>query len=99
LLRRRVASTGPDRERSYTRGSRTARTRGVSRAQRRLPPPRRPDPGDVPALRQEVLSVEISYEWRGAFDNAELNALHAEAVDHRPLEDDGQGAQRSNNPR
>jgi len=34
--------------------------------------------------------VEISYEWRGAFDNAELNALHAEAFDHRPLEDDWQ---------
>jgi len=23
--------------------------------------------------------VEITYEWRGDFDNAELNALHAEA--------------------
>ena len=34
--------------------------------------------------------MEISYEWRGAFDNAELNALHAEAFDHRPLEDDWQ---------
>jgi len=34
--------------------------------------------------------LEVSYEWRGAFDNAELNALHAEAFDHRPLEDDWQ---------
>ena len=30
----------------------------------------------------------MTYEWRDAFDNAELNALHAEAFDHRPLEDD-----------
>ena len=30
----------------------------------------------------------MTYQWRGAFDNAELNALHAEAFDHRPLEDD-----------
>jgi GNAT superfamily N-acetyltransferase len=30
----------------------------------------------------------VTYQWRGAFDNAELNALHAEAFDHRPLEDD-----------
>jgi GNAT superfamily N-acetyltransferase len=32
--------------------------------------------------------VAITYEWRGDFDNAELNALHAEAFNHRPLEDD-----------
>ena len=30
----------------------------------------------------------MTYQWRGAFDNAELNALHAEAFDHRPFEDD-----------
>ena len=30
----------------------------------------------------------IAYHWRGAFDNAELNALHAEAFAHRVLEDD-----------
>jgi GNAT superfamily N-acetyltransferase len=34
--------------------------------------------------------LEISYEWRGAFDNAELNALHAEAFHHRYLQDDWQ---------
>jgi GNAT superfamily N-acetyltransferase len=32
--------------------------------------------------------MAISYEWRGAFDNAELNALHAEGFEHRVLEDD-----------
>ena len=32
--------------------------------------------------------MDITYEWRGDFDNAELNALHAEAFDHRPLEED-----------
>ena len=32
--------------------------------------------------------MEITYEWRGDFDNAELNALHAEAFNHRPLEED-----------
>lgn len=30
----------------------------------------------------------ITYEWRGDFDNAELNALHAEAFNHRLLEED-----------
>ncbi|MGH2750184.1 MAG: GNAT family N-acetyltransferase [Actinomycetota bacterium] len=32
--------------------------------------------------------MEITYEWRGDFDNSELNALHAEAFDHRLLDDD-----------
>jgi GNAT superfamily N-acetyltransferase len=32
--------------------------------------------------------MDVSYEWRGDFDNAEVNALHAEAFDHRPLDDD-----------
>jgi GNAT superfamily N-acetyltransferase len=32
--------------------------------------------------------MEVGYEWRGDFDNAELNALHAEAFDHRLLTDD-----------
>jgi N-acetylglutamate synthase-like GNAT family acetyltransferase len=32
--------------------------------------------------------VDVTYEWRGDFDNAELNALHAEAFDHRALDDD-----------
>jgi GNAT superfamily N-acetyltransferase len=30
----------------------------------------------------------VAYEWRGDFDNAEVNALHAEAFAHRPLEED-----------
>jgi GNAT superfamily N-acetyltransferase len=30
----------------------------------------------------------IAYEWRDAFDNAEINALHAEGFTHRVLEDD-----------
>ena len=30
-------------------------------------------------------------EWRGAFGNAELNALHAEGFEHRVLEDDWWG--------
>src|ERR1700689_1680010 len=34
----------------------------------------------------------ISYEWRGPFENAELNALHAEGFGHRVL-DDGWRAQ------
>ena len=32
--------------------------------------------------------MEISYEWRGDFDNGEVNALHAEAFGHRLLDDD-----------
>jgi GNAT superfamily N-acetyltransferase len=35
--------------------------------------------------------MEITYEWRGAFDNQEVNALHAEGFDHRLLEDDWKG--------
>jgi GNAT superfamily N-acetyltransferase len=30
----------------------------------------------------------ISYEWRGRFGNAALNALHAEGFGHRVLDDD-----------
>ena len=30
----------------------------------------------------------ITYEWRGAVTNAEVNALHAEAFDHQPGDDD-----------
>lgn len=30
----------------------------------------------------------IACEWRGVFDNAELNALHAEGFAHRALDDD-----------
>ena len=35
--------------------------------------------------------MEIAYEWRGRFGNDELNALHAEAFDHRVLDDDWVG--------
>jgi ribosomal protein S18 acetylase RimI-like enzyme len=34
------------------------------------------------------VSLEITYEWRGDFDNPELNALHAKAFNHRPLDED-----------
>ena len=30
----------------------------------------------------------ITYDWRGAFENAELNVLHAEGFGHRLLDDD-----------
>jgi GNAT superfamily N-acetyltransferase len=33
-------------------------------------------------------SRSVAYEWRGRFDRAELNVLHAEAFSHRVLEDD-----------
>ncbi len=36
-------------------------------------------------------SITPTIEWRGAFDNAELNALHAEGFEHRVLEDDWWG--------
>jgi GNAT superfamily N-acetyltransferase len=32
--------------------------------------------------------MSITYEWRGAFANAELEALHAEGFDHRIFEED-----------
>lgn len=37
-----------------------------------------------------IPAVHISYEWRGDFDNQELNALHAEGFDHPMLADDWQ---------
>ena len=33
----------------------------------------------------------ITYEWRGRFTNAEVNALHAEGFGHEPGNDDWQG--------
>jgi GNAT superfamily N-acetyltransferase len=33
----------------------------------------------------------VTYEWRGASTNEEVNALHAEAFEHRLLEDDWDG--------
>jgi GNAT superfamily N-acetyltransferase len=32
--------------------------------------------------------MQVRYEWRGRFDNAELNALHAEGFGHGVLDDD-----------
>jgi GNAT superfamily N-acetyltransferase len=34
--------------------------------------------------------VEVTYDWRGAFENAELNELHAEAFGYRLFDDDWQ---------
>lgn len=36
-------------------------------------------------------AVVIDYEWRGRFDNAEVNVLHAEGFAHRVLDDDWWG--------
>jgi len=36
----------------------------------------------------ENASPPVTFEWRGEFDNAEVNALHAEAFAHRVLDDD-----------
>jgi ribosomal protein S18 acetylase RimI-like enzyme len=35
--------------------------------------------------------METDYGWRGAFDNAEVSELHAEAFGHRVLDDDWVG--------
>jgi GNAT superfamily N-acetyltransferase len=35
--------------------------------------------------------MTLTYEWRGAFENREVNALHAEAFDHPLLDDDWVG--------
>jgi GNAT superfamily N-acetyltransferase len=35
--------------------------------------------------------VPMTYEWRGWFDNGEINALHAEGFGHRILDDDWRG--------
>jgi GNAT superfamily N-acetyltransferase len=35
--------------------------------------------------------MEITYEWRGPFDNDEVNALHAEGFGHVVLADDWRG--------
>ena len=32
--------------------------------------------------------TDVAYDWRGAFANHEVNALHAEAFQHRLLDDD-----------
>ncbi len=33
-------------------------------------------------------TVDMDYQWRGDFDNAEVNALHAEGFGHRIADDD-----------
>jgi ribosomal protein S18 acetylase RimI-like enzyme len=33
-------------------------------------------------------AMALTYDWRGEFENAEVNALRAEAFDHPVLEDD-----------
>jgi ribosomal protein S18 acetylase RimI-like enzyme len=35
--------------------------------------------------------VGFTYDWRGDFENAAVNALHAEAFNHRVLQDDWKG--------
>ena len=35
--------------------------------------------------------MPITYEWRGEFDNREVNELHAAAFDHRVLDEDWNG--------
>ena len=35
--------------------------------------------------------MDVLYEWRGPFDNAELNALHAEGFGTGPRDDDWHG--------
>jgi GNAT superfamily N-acetyltransferase len=35
------------------------------------------------------------FEWRGEFDNASVNALHAEAFDHELLDEDWEGQVRA----
>jgi GNAT superfamily N-acetyltransferase len=37
------------------------------------------------------VAAVIDYEWRGAFDDAEVSALHAEGFDHEPSIDDWSG--------
>jgi GNAT superfamily N-acetyltransferase len=34
------------------------------------------------------MPVTIAYEWRGPFDSAEVEALHAEGFEHEPVPDD-----------
>lgn len=35
-----------------------------------------------------VVAMSVTYEWRGAFGNQEVEALHAEGFDHEPIEYD-----------
>ena len=35
--------------------------------------------------------MPIAYEWRGEFESAEVNELHAEGFGHQVLDDDWRG--------
>ncbi|MEH6414498.1 GNAT family N-acetyltransferase [Pseudomonas sp. CGJS7] len=35
-----------------------------------------------------MTDTELTFQWRGDFDNGEVNALHAQCFDHRPCADD-----------
>jgi len=35
--------------------------------------------------------MDVSYQWRGDFENVEVNALHAEGFGHPPFDDDWMG--------
>src|SRR4051812_46800911 len=34
------------------------------------------------------MTTDVTYDWRGDFDNPEVNRLHAEAFEHQLLDDD-----------
>ncbi len=38
-----------------------------------------------------TLDQPVAYQWRGTFTNDDVNALHAEAFDHRLFDDDWNG--------
>src|ERR1700722_10342560 len=40
------------------------------------------------ARRRHAVGMVDTYEWRGRFTNAEVEALHAEAFDHQPGDSD-----------
>ena len=42
--------------------------------------------------------MAVTHTWRGGFKNEEVNALHAEAFDHRVLEDDWRGQLQEHSP-
>jgi len=46
---------------------------------------------EEPTAAVDSSPMTVSYNWRADFENAELNALHAEAFDHPVLHDDWRG--------
>ena len=46
------------------------------------------DPPESHKFRRYVANMTIDYKWRGDFDNADVNALHAEGFNHKVLDDD-----------